>query len=429
MSQVVDELFDFRQCDLYLRDEDGLTGLRFAELVGRYRTARPLGRVRPGGEIELNPPPGTVVEAGDRLIVLAQDRGELTVDTSPAPVPQTHRAGRAAADRVAPEHVLTVGWSEFGAQLLGHWALHSNPASTVEIAADDVHGEILAAIDALGVGGRAILGHDDPIERIAHPAGRPNVDTVVFLADHELDRHEADVRVLLDLAALRSAVPAAALPRLVVELRDVDSIALVQLPGADDYVVSEAIASRFIAQLAEQPERRAVFLELYHPSTSTLRIDDVDELGLVGEFEVRHTLGGRVRAGPDRDRLATLGRPRRRVRAERPGDGSGRTPARGSARLGRLGPGGRGTGRAGVSAVGEHVDGDGDRQNGRRVGDVADLDAPISAVVTSARRSPTSIVIWSRTATFFPADAQLQPDASAGRVECEIAGRRRPLTA
>ncbi|MFW2332293.1 CASTOR/POLLUX-related putative ion channel [Ilumatobacter sp.] len=288
MSQVVDELFDFRQCDLYLRDEDGLTGLRFGELVGRYRTARPLGRVRPGGEIELNPPPGTVVEAGDRLIVLAQDRGELTVDTSPAAVPRTHRAGRAAADRVAPEHLLTVGWSEFGAQLLGHWALHSNPASTVEIATDDdLHGEVLAAIEALGVGGRAILGHDDPIERIAHPAGRPNVDTVVFLADHGLDRPEADMRVLLDLAALRSALPAAALPRLVVELRDVDSIALVQLPGADDYIVSEAIASRFIAQLAEQPERRAVFLELYDPSTSSLRIDDVDELGLVGEFEVR----------------------------------------------------------------------------------------------------------------------------------------------
>ena len=84
-------------------------------------------------------------------------------------------------------------------------------------------------------------------------------------------------------AALRDDVA----PQLVVELREVESIPLVDLPGVDDYVVSDALASKFIAQLADQPDRRQVFLELYDPSTSTLRIDDVAELGLVGEFDVR----------------------------------------------------------------------------------------------------------------------------------------------
>ena len=219
--------------------------------------------------------------------MLAQDRGPLAVDRSPVPV-QPGRSLGAMADVIGPEHLLVVGWNPFGEQLLEHWTRRANPASTVEVAAEpDRHPEIGSRVGSLSVEGSAELSTDAIADRILRPSGRPAVDTVVFLADHGLDRTEADVRVLLELAALRTALAGTAAPRLVVELRDVDSLPLVDLPGPDDYVVSDASASRFIAQLAEQPERRRVFLELYDPSTSTLRIDTVDELGLVGEFEVR----------------------------------------------------------------------------------------------------------------------------------------------
>jgi hypothetical protein len=68
-------------------------------------------------------------------------------------------------------------------------------------------------------------------------------------------------------------------------VRDVDSIPLVELTGPDDYLVSDTVASQFIAQLADLPERRAVLLELYFSSGPSLRVEPVDELGLVGEFE------------------------------------------------------------------------------------------------------------------------------------------------
>ncbi len=289
LSQVIAELFDFRACDLYIRDDAALIGRRFDEVVGRYVRARPLGRVRPSGDIELNPPPDTVFETGDRLAVLAQDRTALEVQSSSAPAPGPDTGAVSATENtVEPAHLLILGWSEFGAQLVENWARNANPVSTVEVLTDDVqHSKASSKVAALGLDGAVVSIGDDPTDRLLRPAGRPVITTVLFLADHEVDPTEADVSVLLDLAVLRAALLDDVVPRLVVELREVDSVPLLDLPGADDYVVSDALASKFIAQLADQPDRRQVFLELYDPSTSTLRIDDVVELGLVGEFDVR----------------------------------------------------------------------------------------------------------------------------------------------
>jgi Trk K+ transport system NAD-binding subunit len=289
LSQVIDELFDFRACDLYVLDDAALIGRRFDQVVGRYVRARPLGRVRPSGDIELNPPPDAVFETGDRLAVLAQDRTALEVESStvPAPGPSTGIVS-AIENTIAPAHLLILGWSELGSQLVENWASSANPASTVEVLTDDVqHGEASSKVAALGLDGSVASIGDNAADRLLRPAGRPIITTVMILADHEVGPTEADMRVLLDLAVLRAALLDDTPPRLVVELREVNSIPLVDLPGADDYVMSDAVASKFIAQLADQPDRRQVFLELYDPSTSTLRIDDVVELGLVGEFDVR----------------------------------------------------------------------------------------------------------------------------------------------
>ena len=289
LSQVISELFDFRACDLYVSDDPGLIGRRFDEIVDRYVRARPLGFVRPSGDIDLNPAPNTIFETGDRLALLAQDRTELELlPSSMAASGRTAGVVSPIENAIAPVHLLLLGWSEFGAQLVENWVTNANPASTVEVLTDDVQSvEASAQVARLGLEGSVVsIGHD-PADRLLRPAGRPIITTVLFLADHRVGPTEADVGVLLNLAVLQAALVDTEMPRLVVELRDVDSLPLVDLPGADDYVVSDAIASKFIAQLADQPDRRQVFLELYDPSTSTLRIDDVIELGLVGEFDVR----------------------------------------------------------------------------------------------------------------------------------------------
>jgi len=68
-----------------------------------------------------------------------------------------------------------------------------------------------------------------------------------------------------------------------VELLDVQNVELARVMGADDYVVSDAIASRLIAQVAEQPERRAVLRSLYATEGASVRLAPAEEFGLRGQ--------------------------------------------------------------------------------------------------------------------------------------------------
>jgi len=66
---------------------------------------------------------------------------------------------------------------------------------------------------------------------------------------------------------------------------------------ADDYVVSDAITSRLMTQLADQPERRAVVQELYGPTGSSIRLVGAAELELAGECEWNEIVGAAYTSG------------------------------------------------------------------------------------------------------------------------------------
>jgi len=74
-------------------------------------------------------------------------------------------------------------------------------------------------------------------------------------------------------------------PRVVVELFDADSVELASTSGADDFVVSDAIASRLMTQLAEQPERRAVLQRLYAGQSPSFDLVDATRLGVNADVD------------------------------------------------------------------------------------------------------------------------------------------------
>jgi hypothetical protein len=74
-------------------------------------------------------------------------------------------------------------------------------------------------------------------------------------------------------------------PQVVVELLDADNVDLAHTSGADDFVVSDAIASRLMTQLADQPARRAVLDSLYALEGSSLDLVEASLLGVSSEVD------------------------------------------------------------------------------------------------------------------------------------------------
>ncbi|MGA9279384.1 CASTOR/POLLUX-related putative ion channel [Ilumatobacter sp.] len=331
LMHVVDELLDFRGCDLYVRDDADLVGLTFHEIVDRYEKARPIGRVRADGTPELNPPPGSVFESNDRLVVIADDDDDLDL----VHVSESSPTAREVRSSIEPapldtDHLLVIGWNRFGAELIENWARLTAPSSSIEVILDPlVCDPATISLDGVGLEHASTTIDTNAVDRILRPDGRPTITTVLILPTDDGDSDHADAGVLLDLAELRTGIPASERPRCVVEFRDVTSSALIDLGNSNDYVISDAIGSRFIAQLSELPERRRVFLELYDTVGPSFRLESADRFGLIGAVTAEQVFrsaydagftafGWRAASEPDGGLVLN---PHRQRRAElRPGD-------------------------------------------------------------------------------------------------------------
>ncbi len=288
LSQVIGELFDFRGVDVYVHRRDDLVGLPFGDIVNRFANGRPIGRMRADGSVELDPPAPTRFDDGDRLVVVTDDPDAL-VDAEPRPARPAAATSPGPPLGAEPEedHLLVVGWNDIGGLLVADWAVLTSPTSTARIVYDPglvTPDEIIAPdLDSDRVSLVALDGTTDLVEQARRA---PAATTVVFLGYRGLSVDDADNRTLLDLIALRNDLAAehGPTPRVVVELLDVDNVELARLPGADDFLVSQAIGSQFIAQLAEQPERRPVFLDLYAPDGPSIHLVPIERLGLAGEL-------------------------------------------------------------------------------------------------------------------------------------------------
>lgn len=287
LSQVVEELIGFRGADIHIHEAGDLTGRSFAESVFRFTNARSIGRIRSSGSVEINPAPETPFDRGDRLIVIADDdqapkvgpreppdRGHESV----APPPSMH-------DDL--ERVLVIGWNALGTQLITALGNQTAPGSSAEVIYDT---ELFEPSELPDGGESGLTTTLTPTTSVSWRKGVAgligDITSIVLLGYRRgMSIEEADSRTLLNLMLLRSDLAARGgiAPRIIVELLDADNVGLARVTGADDYVVSDAIISRLMAQLAEQPERRPILLSLYDGEGSTLHLIPAEDIGLSGD--------------------------------------------------------------------------------------------------------------------------------------------------
>ncbi len=291
LADVLTDVCDFEGSNVSLRDAPELEGSTFGEVLVRYENARPIGLVRASGEVELNPGLDTVFVVGDRLAVVSDVTAPLRRSARTDGIDASSTSTSLVLDDGAGvQHLLLIGWNGRGPDLLRAWAMSTDPASTVEVVFDSrliSPEEIelpelgIASVLLTPAAGGALA---DTVHATAH------VTTIVLLSyDDRLPAGEADSRTLLDLIALGRdfAASDAEMPRVVAELLDLGNASLASDRGASDVIVTPSMASRLVAQFADQPERRSVYFSLYMPGGASIRLVPFDRLGLTGTMTMR----------------------------------------------------------------------------------------------------------------------------------------------
>lgn len=265
LASVFTELLDFDGDELYFTAVPAaLVDRPYRDAILAYEACSVIGIAGHGGP-DLNPRPDRPLSGDEELIVVAADDSMIAftgVTDVPAPAP----AGP-VPDLPEPVHIAIVGWSAFGAKVLRELDEFLPGGSEVDIVVDAELADP-DELDALPMKNAEVTvraGDGGPDQLLGLAVGEPPDQVIVLGYRDALTVDDADARTLLALLTLRQAWPADATPRvrIVAELLDQRNLALAIPVGVDDLIVSDAIASLLMAQLAQRAELQAVFDDLF----------------------------------------------------------------------------------------------------------------------------------------------------------------------
>lgn len=289
LSQVYTQLLtQGHGVDIFIRElDDAHAGDSFGDLLPAWPRAIPLGLVRTdgGGDLvpHLNPGRAFTLEAGDRLVLLAHEYDDTSMDAGRLGSPGTAAAAGArpveerATSRAdgdaepgpgASRRVLILGWNHKVPSLVEEFASYPGEAFTLDIVSAVPPEERRPALPGRRPGhGPAVTHiHADytdlrQIEGL-EPAG---YDAVLLMGSDWLrSSEESDARTLLGFLLLRRALQAAEgpPPTIIVELLDPDNVRLLG-EGESEVIISPLIVSHMLAQVALRRELQAVYEGLF----------------------------------------------------------------------------------------------------------------------------------------------------------------------
>ncbi|MFE3738291.1 potassium transporter TrkA [Streptomyces sp. NPDC059134] len=268
LSTVFNELLSFMGNEIYPWKEPALAGATYGESLTAFGLGIPVGLQREDGKVEVNPSMETVIEPGDRLLMVAED--DLLIEAVAVP-PSIVRSAitTAEAPEPLPDRTLIIGWNLRAAKIVSLLDRLVQPGSVVDIAAPrQPREDLTGGLDNLTVG-----------FKLCDPLSRPSLESleldgyrhIVVLTDDTIDPGRADDRTLVTLLHLRDIEILLGDPySIVTEMNDDANREVAQVTKADDFIVSTKVISLLLTQLSENRRLDAVFADLFDPEGSEI---------------------------------------------------------------------------------------------------------------------------------------------------------------
>ena len=291
LSVVYQDLLDFDGDEMYFWTAPELVGRKFGECLPLFRTSSLIGIIPATGtgEPRLNPPMDRVIAAGDRLVMVSED--DDTIVREDPPEGSVNEAAIVIREQAPakPDATLVLGWNSRTAGLLTELDKYVAPGSRLTVIAEGDGHNLEAEVGTVGrrlknleLNYRAEDTTDRTVLDDATSGGYGHV--VVMSYSDYFDEQRADARTLVTLLHLRDIESQRGESYTIVsEMLDVRNRALAAVTRADDFIVSGKLVSLMMSQLAENPDLRPVFDDLFDEAGSEIYLKPAADFVVLGQ--------------------------------------------------------------------------------------------------------------------------------------------------
>ena len=278
-AAVYVELLDFASSEIYMRRDESLTGLTYLDATLGYEQCTVIGLMRASGEIVLNPGAGTVLQADDSVIAVAEDDSVLDRAVYARAQTEPDQIAIRASPPPRPDSTLILGYNQRTPLVISELAAYAERGARAVLVAD-----VPVEESALSLNGKAAkLSVEHHTANTNDRAVLDGLDVlsydrviVMSYADH-LPARRAGGRLLLTLLHLRDiASRSGSSMAIVSEILDVEDIDLVRDAGVNDIVVSDEVLSLMLTQIAENRHLADVYRQLFQAEGAEVYLRPVE---------------------------------------------------------------------------------------------------------------------------------------------------------
>ena len=266
LSVVYTELLDFDGDEIYFSEQPALVGKTYFDTQFAFTDSTVMGIVKPTGVL-INPPSDTVYEAGDELILIAEDDSAIHLGGTPGTA-DVASISTAKDAKKAPEHTLVLGFNSGLHTMLRELSEYVATGSTVTVVAD-TEVDVPAKISGLPI---TVRRADSTSREVLESLDVTKFNHIIVLAYKEtLDTQRADAKTLITLLHLRDMGERAGVDLGVVsEMLDDRNRELAEVTKADDFIVSDKLISLMLSQISENKQLTDVFDTLFSAEGSEI---------------------------------------------------------------------------------------------------------------------------------------------------------------
>jgi len=271
LSVVYTDLLDFGRDEIYFTQEPRLAGLSFGEALTAYETCSVIGLRKEGRGILLNPPAETEISSGDEIVLIAEDDSAIELSEGAAPEIDAGAIRKSPPHEPEPERTLILGWNDRAPRIVAELDNYVHPGSEVTVVTSDgsVPPSHFEELKNQKVTPRVGNITD---RRVLDGLGVASYNHVIVLGDPDgSDPNATDSKTLVTLLHLREIAERSEHRfSIVSEMLDVRNRELAEVTGADDFIVSDHLASLMMCQVSENKDLSTVFEDMISPEGSEL---------------------------------------------------------------------------------------------------------------------------------------------------------------
>ena len=279
LSIVYTELLNFEGDEIYFREEPELVGKTFGQALLAYETSTPIGLQPRGATPRLKPPLDTVIQAGDEIIVIAEDDDAIYLSRRQDLGIRAEAARCCPYTEAAPERTLLLGWNWCAPSIINELDRYVAPGSTVTVVADVASAEEQIKRQCSNLQNEVVTfqaGNTTDRHTLDELAIETYDHVIILCYCDTLDRQQADARTLVTLLHLRDIAERYGHPfSIVSEMVDIRNRNLAEVTRADDFIVSEQLVSLVLAQISQRKALSAVLADLFNPEGSEIHLRPV----------------------------------------------------------------------------------------------------------------------------------------------------------